>query len=289
MHRGLGKGLESLIPNIAEKQYKSSEQLMRIPVDKIKPNTYQPRMSFNQERLAELAESIKKHGLAQPILVTPSAVPGEYELIAGERRLRAAKMANLKLVPSMVRKTNEKEKFQLSLVENLQRDDLNPIEEAEAYARIIKEFDITQAQVSDMLGIGRSKIANTLRLLNLPDYIQDAIREGALSPGHARNLVGIEDPLKQKELARRIIKEKLTTRDVEEIVQNWKTARSAPSHKKKHTKSPEVIEIENQLQHILGTKIMIKYRNNKGWINIAFYSLDHFDSIVSTLKSKFKN
>lgn len=289
MHKGLGKGLGSLIPSISFKDSKDKQALVMIPLNKIKPNTFQPRTSFNEAHLQNLADSIKINGLAQPILVTPTSLPGEYELVAGERRLRACRINKMSTVPAIVRKTSEKEKFQLSLIENLQRDDLNPMEEAEAFTRIIKEFAMTQEELGAMIGMGRSKVANTLRLLQLPEYIKDAIREGNIPPGHARSLIVISNPAKQKEIAGRIIKEKLTTREVEKIVQNWKTYIAGSKRHAKKAKAHEIIEIENQLQHILGTKVHLKYHNNKGWINIAFYSLDHFESIVSTIKGKFKN
>lgn len=289
MHKALGKGLESLISNVNMRDTTRKETLMVIPIDKIKPNKYQARITFNQETLKELADSIKKYGLAQPILVSPSVIPGEYELIAGERRVRACRMGKVKDIPAVVKKVSEKEKFQLSLIENIQRDNLNSVEEAEAFNAIMKEFDLTQEDIAEMLGIGRSKIANTLRLLHLPEYIIEAIKEGHIPSGHARALVVLEDPAKQKELAKRIIKEKLTTREVEHIVQTWKQAIGSGKIKVKKKKSPEVIEIENQLQRIMGTKVIIKGRKNKGWINIAFYSLDHFDTLISTLKGKHHN
>ncbi|MFH1378898.1 MAG: ParB/RepB/Spo0J family partition protein [bacterium] len=289
MHKGLGKGLQSLIPTIASREIKSKETLINIPISKISPNKYQPRVSFNDEKLKELSDSIKRNGLAQPILVSASDIPGEYELIAGERRLRACRLAKMQNIPAIVRLSTDKEKFQLSLIENLQRTDLNPIEEAEAFNRIMHEFKFTQEHLSSMLGIGRSKIANTLRLLSLPDDIKEAVKLDRIPFGHARALISLNNPLKQKELSRRIIKEKLTAREVEEIVQNWKKAISTGKVKVGGKKPPEIQEIENRLQHILGTKVSIKYRKQKGTISIAFYSLDHFDSLVSALKANFKN
>ena len=289
MHKALGKGLDSLISTVGLQNVKAKESLLMIPIIKIKPNKYQPRISFNDENLKELSKSIKKYGLAQPILVSPSSIPGEYDLIAGERRLRACKMASINTIPAVVRQTTEKEKFQLSLVENIQRDNLNPVEEADAFEKIMAEFDLTQEQLSDMLGLGRSKIANTLRLLHLPDYIKEAIKNGSISSGHARALVVVDNSTKQKELAERIIKEKLTTREVEHIVQTWKNAIKSGRITTKKRKSTEVIELENSLQRILGTKVIINNKKKKGWIHIAFYSLDHFDNLVSLLKSKIKN
>jgi len=289
MHKALGKGLDSLISTVGLQNVKAKDSLLMIPIIKIKPNKYQPRISFNDENLKELSKSIKKYGLAQPILVSPSPIPGEYDLIAGERRLRACKMASINTIPAIVRQTTEKEKFQLSLVENIQRDNLNPIEEADAFEKIMSEFDLTQEQLSDMLGLGRSKIANTLRLLHLSDYIKEAIKNGSISSGHARALVVVDNSTKQKELAERIIKEKLTTREVEDIVQTWKKAIKSGGVTTKKRKSTEVIELENSLQRILGTKVIINNKKKKGWIHIAFYSLDHFDNLVSLLKSKIKN
>lgn len=288
MHKGLGKGLQSLIPSIISRDLKSKETLVSIPIARISPNKYQPRADFNEEKLQELSDSIKMNGLVQPILVSPSSTPGEYDLIAGERRLRACTLAKMQNIQAIIKQTSAKEKFQISLIENLQRDDLNPLEEAEAFHRIMNEFKLTQEQLSSMLGLGRSKIANTLRLLNLPDDIKTALKNNHIQAGHARAMLSL-NAAKQKELTHRIIKEKLTAREVEEIVQNWKNALSTGKVKVGGKKPPEVQEIENRLQHILGTKVLIKYRKQKGSITISFYSLDHFDSIVSALKSKFKN
>jgi ParB family chromosome partitioning protein len=221
--------------------------------------------------------------------VSPSTTAGEYELIAGERRWRASRLAGLKDITALVRIATEKEKFQLSIIENIHRADLNPIEEAFAYQRVMEEFSLTQDELSQSIGIGRSHIANTLRLLNLPDYIKDAITAGDITAGQARALVVIDDEQKQKEIARRIITEKLSAREIEKIVGDWKSAISSGRVGGNKKKTAELLEIENELQRVLGTKVAIKSTGKKGWLSIAFYSLDHFDSIVSTLKGRFSH
>ncbi len=285
MQKGLGRGLDALISGVfteTETTKIPKEEIQKIPLDKIKPNRYQARKKFDETKLKELADSIKEKGLLQPLIVSPSIIPGEYELIAGERRYRASYIAGLTEVPVLIRSVTDKEKAQISLIENLQREDLNPIEEAKAYNRIIEEFKITQEELAKLIGKDRSVIANSLRMLNLPDFIQDMISEGIITSGHARALASIPEEEKLKEITERIQKEKLTVREVEKIVHDWKTSlKKKPLTKKR---SPEIVSLENNLQKLLGTKVQVFSRGKKGKIVIHFYSLDDLDRLLRILK-----
>ncbi|MCX5782766.1 MAG: ParB/RepB/Spo0J family partition protein [Elusimicrobia bacterium] len=286
VHKALGRGLGSLIPG-AEKGAARSflEQGIKIHIDRIKPNRNQPRERFDETKLRELSESIEKHGLAQPILVTPSKIPGEYELIAGERRLRACRMAGLKEVWSVVRNTPEDKRFQLSLIENIQRENLNPIEEGKAYKKLMDDFDHTQEELSKLVAKDRAVIANTLRLLNLPEDIQESIAEGLISAGHGRMLAGISDEEKQKHLAEKIVKEKLTVREIERLIAEWKAGKIKGSRKSRKAE-PELKYLAEELQRKLGTKINISGTSKKGKIGIHYYSLEELERITKILGVK---
>lgn len=288
MHKALGRGLGSLIP-VSQTQAVpgQGEAVVRVAIDKIKPNRYQPRVVFNEAKLKELSDSIKAHGLAQPLLIAPSVIPGEYELIAGERRWRASQMAGLTEVPAVVRNVDDKQRFQLSLIENIQRENLNPIEEAKAYKRLSEEFGHTQEELSQALGKDRSVIANAVRLLNLPQEIQDSISAGAISPGHGRILAGIDDESRQKELAGRIAREKLTVREIEKIVADWKSVLAAKAGKKKALKQEtELVALGEELQRSFGTKVRIVGKSKKGKIEIHYFSLKELERIAAMLRSK---
>lgn len=286
MQRGLGKGLEALIPlgDRGAVPEGIREEIVKIAVSKIKPNKYQARKVFDEEKLKELADSIQDKGVIQPLVVSPSLVSGEYELIAGERRLRASQMAKLTEVPAIIRNVTEKERHQISLIENLQREDLNPIEEAKAFTSLMEEFKLTQDEVSRLVGKDRSVVANTVRLLSLSDEIQELISRNMISAGHARTLAGVDDREKQNEIARRIINEKLTVRDIEKITQDWKSVTKKLPRRSK--KSPEAVDLENELQRLLGAKVELISRGKKGKIIIHFYSLDELDRLLAMLKSK---
>ncbi|MFH2069706.1 MAG: ParB/RepB/Spo0J family partition protein [Elusimicrobiota bacterium] len=293
MQRGLGKGLSALIPTIAidatrEPSGKTGEEIRKLPVDKIKPNKYQARKKFDRAKLEELAHSIKEKGIIQPLLVTPSVIPGEYELIAGERRLRAAKIAGVTEIPSIIRQATDKDRYQISLIENLQREDLDPIEEAKAYRGVLDEFSITQEELASLVGKDRAVVTNTLRLLSLPETVQNMISEGMISPGHGRSIAVITDGQKQREIVDRIQREKLTVRETEKIVHDWKSVlggkRALPGRKK----APEILAMENTLQKLLGTKVQVYAARGgrKGRIVIHFYSLDDLDRLVKHFKKK---
>ncbi len=283
MRKALGKGLEALIPELGNALLTpiiNAEGTVKIPVKKIKPNKYQSREKFDDAELKTLADSILEHGLAQPITVRPSNENGTYELVMGERRWRASMLAGLSEIPAIIKPLSEKECFVISLIENLQRSDLNPIEEAKGYKRLMGEFNLTQEDLAKTLGKSRSTVANITRLLSLPQNIQDAISEGKITEGHARAIASIDDPLKQRLLMERIINQQLTVRDVEKISKN--------SKKTKSKKDSNIIAVEEELQRILGTKVEIKYRGGKGKIIVSCASLNELNRIIEMLKHKSK-
>jgi ParB family chromosome partitioning protein len=260
-----------------------------LAIDKIKPNRHQPRNHFDPEKLKELAQSIKEHGLQQPLLVTPSHIPGEYELIAGERRLRACKQLGKTEIAVIVRNVDDKQRFQLALIENIQRHDLNPIEEAVAYKKLHDEFGHTQEDLAGILGKDRSVVANTIRLLQLPQAVQKFITDGRLSAGHGRMLAGLSDTHQQTELAARIIADKLTVRDIEKLVA---ASKSSPKNRAPKKTSPkldaELARLCDELQHKLGTKIKVIGKPAKGRIEIHYYSLKELERIVEYLRKSAK-
>ena len=283
MRKALGKGLEALIPEIGNALLTpaiTGEVTVKIPVKKIKPNKYQSREKFDETKLKTLADSILEHGLAQPITVRPSNENGTYELVMGERRWRASMLAGLSEIPAIIKPLSEKECFVISLIENLQRSDLNPIEEAKGYKRLMGEFNLTQEDLAKTLGKSRSTVANITRLLSFPKNIQDAISEGKITEGHARAIASIDSPLKQRMLLERIINQQLTVRDVEKISKN--------SKKTKSKKDSNIIAVEEELQRILGTKVEIKYRGGKGKIIVSCASLNDLNRIVNILRHKSK-
>ena len=291
MRKALGKGIEALIPRVSRA---ASIEVVSIDIDKIKPNKYQSRTQFDQEKLKELASSIKREGVVQPIIVSPSG--DNYQLVAGERRWWAAKMAELKEIPALVRRVTDREMFEISLIENIQREDLNPIEEAQAFQRLMKKFNLTQEELADHLGKTRSTVANILRLINLPEEIKEFVSGKLISAGHARVLLSIPGEKKRIDLARKILKEKLTVRETEDIVERLKV-KGIPSGKRvaRKEKSPEVIELEEELQRILGTKVRIKATRSgrfspgeggkvQGKIEIEYYSLEDLERIIELLR-----
>jgi ParB family transcriptional regulator, chromosome partitioning protein len=289
---GLGRGLASLIPpknaqveNVSQVPAKiQSEALqddfLEVPIEKVASNPQQPRHNFDEKELQELSDSIKKHGVIQPLVVAKIA-PDQYELIAGERRLKASKLAGLKMVPVIVREeSGEREKLELALVENIQRHDLGVLEEARAYKKLIEEFDLTQEDVADKVGKSRSAVANKVRLLGLPIEIQRALSEGKITEGHARSILAIENPEKQRALFDMIIKDNLTVRQTEEKVKEVTVA----THQRKLGSSVSPFQIEEEaLAAKLGTKVSIKKSGNGGKIAIDFYSKEELDGILSKI------
>ncbi len=285
----LGTGLSSLIPNklnkensipLEKKKFSSSNEIIKLPIENIVPNPNQPRYYFDGDNLKELSESIKEHGVIQPILVT-KIDNNKYELIAGERRLQASKLAGKKEIPAIIRLATSQEKLELALVENIQRHNLNPIEEAKAYKKLQIEFSLTQEEVSKKAGKSRSAIANITRLLELPIEIQRGIIEGKITEGHARAILGIENPEKQRALYELILKNNLTVRDVENKVKEV----TIHTHKRKMTKqtNPYIQNLEDKIQQKLGTKVQIKKRGTSGKITIDFFSDEEFDKILKLI------
>ncbi|MFC2092095.1 ParB/RepB/Spo0J family partition protein [Elusimicrobiota bacterium] len=273
----LGRGLDSLIPE------KETDQLREINIDRIVPNDFQMRTEFNEEKINEMVESIKKEGIIQPIVVTKKG--NKYMLIAGERRWRAAKKAGFTAIPCIEKDLEGESLLTLSLIENIQREDLTPVEEASAYERMIKEFSWTQQEVSEKVGKSRSAIANILRILSLPDELIDFITSGRITAGHAKALLSVRDDSKRIKLAQRIVKEKLTVRDAENLaslINNKKKRNIRKTHK--NNSAPELQYLEEKLEKILGTKICIKKnRKEKGVLIIEFYSASDFERITDII------
>lgn len=290
--RGLGKGLDALIPNIAAENKNNSAANVKteekepetiVKITKIEPNREQPRKNFDEEALQELADSIKQFGLLQPILVQDRNT--YYEIIAGERRWRAAKLAGLKEVPVIIRNYTEQEIVEISLIENIQREDLNPIEEAQAFKRLLTEFNLKQEEVAERVSKSRTAVTNSMRLLKLCDEVQQMIIDDTISTGHARALITIEDPEQQYAIAKKIADEKLSVRDVEKLVKNLNKPEKA---KKEVTedKSLDIIyqDVEEKLKRALGTKVAISSKENgAGKIEIEFYNHDDLDRIMDLL------
>lgn len=282
----LGRGLDALIPVKVPQPEMVAQPPSRISVDSILPNPYQPRVSFPETSLVELAESMRKNGVLQPIMVTPSKTAGRYELIVGERRWRAAKMAGLSEIPAVVRSVTAPERLRLALVENLQREDLNPIEAAKGYRRLMDDFHLTQEEVAEVVGKSRAVVANALRLLDLPAPIRQAVADGTLSESHARTLAALDDSSAQQALADRILRERLTVREVEKLVADWKSvlARGTSQPRRGRPKAPELRAIEEDLQRTLGRRVHILGGRNKGWLRLHYYSLDDFDQLIGMLR-----
>jgi len=278
MRKALGKGFEALIPGIGSALKSQAEGTAKIPTNKIKPNRYQPRENLDETTITELADSISEHGVVQPVIVLPADGEGLYELVAGERRWRASIKAGLNEIPAIIKPLSDQESFILSLIENLQRKDLNAIEEAVAYKRLTLEFNLKQEELARALGKTRSTIANTMRLLALPENIQRAVIEGKISEGHARALSSIEDPGKQSVLLEQIIKQHLTVRDAEKLTKRAKN--------KGKPKDPDAVVAEEELQRALGTKVDVSYRGGKGRITISCCSLDDLNRVIDLILKK---
>lgn len=277
--KGLGKGLRALIPDETNVM---KEQVTEISIDLIQPNPYQPRRQFDEDRLEELVESIRQHGVLQPLVVRP--LEGGYQLIVGERRWRAARRAGLSMVPVVIRDVDEIEMMELALIENLQREDLTPIEEAQAFHRLINEFGLTQEELAEVVGRSRSGIANTLRLLNLPEDVQDNVSRGTLSMGHARALLALNNPEQQIEAAELVVKRGLSVRQTEELVRRLVAReKSAAQEVAAMALDPILQDIEDRLRRTLGTRVRISPGEKRGKIVIDYYSKDDLERILSIL------
>lgn len=286
--RGLGKGLDSLIPASSSNENKETKQNETVvKITKVEPNRDQPRKNFDEDSLQELADSIKQFGLLQPILVQDRK--DYYEIIAGERRWRAAKIAGLKEIPVIIRNYTDQEIVEIALIENIQREDLNPIEEARAFKKLLEEFHLKQDEVAERVSKSRTAVTNSVRLLKLSDSVQQMIIDDMLSTGHARALIPIEDKELQLQLAQRIFDEKLSVREVEKIV---KVILNPEKEKDKKEETPQSIQyiyqdIEDKLKERLSRKVAIssKGKSGVGKIEIEFYSNDDLDRLIESLSN----
>lgn len=282
--RGLGKGLDSLIPKNSEKPSEKSAQNgpeTIVKITKVEPNRKQPRKNFDEDALQELSDSIKQFGLLQPILVQDRK--DHYEIIAGERRWRAAKLAGLKEVPVIIRDYSEREIVEISLIENIQREDLNPIEEALAYKRLLEEFHLKQDEVAERVSKSRTTVTNSIRLLKLSDEVQQMVIEGMLSPGHARALLAVDNHQDQYNLAQRIFDEKLSVREVEKIIKNLNKI-TKPRKVDDDTLLMIYQDMEENLKKKLGTKVSVTSKGNgAGKIEIEFYNNDDLERLLDMI------
>jgi ParB family chromosome partitioning protein len=275
--RGLGKGLEALIP-VAEEPM---DGLTEVPVATITPNPMQPRAALDAEALEELAASIKEHGLIQPLIVTQQG-PERYQLIAGERRWQASRMAGLATVPVIIKEASPQQVLEIALVENIQRADLNPLEEAAAYRQLVEEFGLTQEQVAERVGKSRVAVTNTMRLLRLPTEIKQALADGTIREGHARALLALPMPEAQVVALKTVVKKALSVRQTEELVRRYLA--EPPVEKPKQPASPETKALEEEFRETLGTKVSL-YRNRKGAgrVVIHFYSEEELQTIYDVI------
>ncbi|MDD4994958.1 MAG: ParB/RepB/Spo0J family partition protein [Patescibacteria group bacterium] len=280
---GLGRGLSSLIPSSspsaeaagdAKRPVATGREIAEILIEDIVPNPHQPRESFHHDEMEDLIASIKEHGILQPLILSPK--DDKYELIAGERRWRAAKMAGLRTVPAVVRTVKDQQKLEFALIENIQRQDLNPMEEAKAYKRLIDEFSLTQEEVAKRVGKSRPQVANFVRLLDLPLEIQEAVASGEMPYTQARTLLALDSPRAQLKLFKKIIRDKMTVRDTEKRVGMGRVSAEAAS-------DPNLAAKEDALRTALGTKVEIKKRRDGGQIIIEYYSDEEFNNLILRL------
>lgn len=299
---GLGRGLSSLIPNkqgtpepavadhgedfapkivasptSAEEVIRGDQYIVEVDINQIVANPQQPRHNFDQEKLENLADSIKKHGIIQPITVSKNG--NQYELIAGERRFQASKLAGLKKVPAIVKEVNELEKLELAIVENIQRHDLNPIEEGKAYQKLAQEHQMTQEEVAAKMGKNRSSVANKIRLLSLPVEVQRGLIDGKITEGHAKTILSLENPEKQRALYDLILKSNLTVRQAEDKTK----AVSVKSYHRSTGIDPELKRVEDELVSLLGTKVKVSKSGDGGKISIEYYCQEDLESLLEKI------
>ena len=282
----IGAGAQGLAS--PQPQFEKGETVRRIPLEQIIPSPFQPRKTFQPEQLAELVESVREKGVIQPLVVR--LVAGKYELIAGERRWRASKEAGLKEAPVIVRQASDREVLELALIENLQRADLNPVEEAEAYALLINQFRLTQEQVAQRVGKSRANVANALRLLTLSEDLRSWVSAGRLSVGHAKVILGLPDKETQAKVANRVVKDNLTVRNTEKLVDSLRpSAGTATKGGKGKAAAPAVVseaawaDLEKRLQRALGTRVRLVGTNQTGKIVVEYFSADDLDRLLKTL------
>ena len=286
---GLGKGLDSLIPeqSIRRKTAESGTPEKReilLKVTDIEPNREQPRQNFDEDALLELADSIKQFGIIQPLIVHKK--DEHYEIIAGERRWRAAKMAGLKEVPVIIKKYTDREILEISLIENIQRENLNPIEEAKAYRKLLTEFNLKQDEVAERVSKSRTAVTNSMRLLKLDDRVQQMVIDEMITTGHARALISVEDKEMQVQLANQIFDNKLSVRETEKMVKSLTEEKKEPGRRKEEANSFIYRSLEEKVKAVLGTKVQISHnKNNTGKIEIEYYSNDELERIIELLES----
>lgn len=280
--KGLGKGLGALITSADTAGPETG--LKELKINEIEPNMHQPRKKFDDEKLVHLSESIKQHGIVQPIIVKKEE--NTYRIVAGERRWRAARLAGLTAVPVIVKELSNKQVMEVALIENLQREDLNPLEEAEAYDKLMQEYNLTQEEISNTVGKSRSAIANSIRLLNLDEKVKMLVIGNEISSGHARALLALEDNEAQLSAAQEIIRRNLTVREAEKLVKQLLTRKPVRKQKKSNE---EYLEIEEKFKNIFGTKVKLVSNNKKGKIMIEYYSNEELQRIIDLVDIIGKN
>jgi len=289
--KGLGKGLDALFSSseintqeirISNTEENTEKGISYININDIKPNKDQPRKTFDEEKIGELAESIKEHGLIQPVILRKSGKG--YEIVAGERRWRACRKAGLKEIPCIIKELTDEENMLIAIIENMQREDLNPIEEAEGISQMVTVFGMTQEQVSKSVGKSRPYITNVLRLLKLPKEVQEMVSDGQLTAGHARALAGLSSKKKQIELAEKIVKEGLSVRETEKLLKEESKPEKRPA-KRKAEKNADVKRVEEDLKTVLGTKVNLAMNGKKGKIEIEYYSREELERLIELLKT----
>lgn len=278
---GLGRGLNALIKDNNVNDDNSSS-INKIDINLIKPNEKQPRKLFDEKKIAQLAESIKEHGVIQPLVLKREN--NIYVIIAGERRWRAAKTIGLSEIPAIVIDAAEKEVLEISLIENIQREDLNPIEEAKAYRRLIDDFNLTQEQLSKRIGKSRVSITNCMRLLNLDERVQEYLIDGVISEGHGRVLLAVEDKNIQYKLSQAIIDDDLSVRDTEKLIKSYSNIKDNSEKEEISTDNKYINDIKGKLENYLGTRVYVKNGKNKGKIEIEYYSNEDLQRIIDILK-----
>jgi ParB family chromosome partitioning protein len=276
--RGLGRGLGALIPG-AESAI-PSQTVQELSLTDLELNPFQPRKHFNQAALEELASTIREHGILTPVVVRRAA--GGFQIIAGERRIRAARLAGLSHIPSIVKEANDSQALQMALVENLQREDLNPLEAAQAYQRLVDEFGLTQEQVAERLGRDRSSVTNALRLLRLPERIREDLASGMMSEGHARAILGLEKPAEQLRARDAVVKRGLSVRETEALVRRLRGRESSRTTSQR-TANPNLSALEDQLRTSLGTKVRIVRSGARGTLEISFFSGEDLTRIIDLI------
>ena len=276
---GLGKGLDALIPG--SHQQASEGEILSISIDEIQPNPHQPRQDIHEDSLAELALSIREHGILQPLVVTQEPGASGYTLIAGERRLRAARMAGLAAVPVIVRLASEQQRLELALIENIQRADLAPLETAEAYHVLSEEFNLSHEEIAERVGKSRVAVTNTLRLLKLPENIRAALASQKISEGHARALLQLPSPQAQTAVLQLILERELNVRQTEELVRKYGGER--PPRRIFHPPSPEIQALEERLRKRLGTKVSLRHGKKGGSLVIHYYSDEELNNLMAQL------